>query len=103
MGSDRVINIKGVKFIPKRCLKGYPVKVIEEIVSEAKRQGNKEGVAKILRNLDENVATMLHQGGFTWMNSPEGVNFWGAIINGCEPKRRRFNLIFKTDRRNFIE
>ena len=67
-------------------LEGFPIGVVIRMMEEQERQGNYPDV-KVFQN---NISSNYDEGGFDWLETPEGYNFWWDVIN-----ERDFNLFFE--------
>jgi len=58
-------------------LNDFPIEVVQKMVYEQVKQGNKADVSifKTARSRDS------HHGGFTWLMTKDGHDFWNCIIN----------------------
>jgi hypothetical protein len=65
-------------------IKGFPQHVVEAMLDEQERQGNKRDVTVF----EKNKQVDLSNGGFNWSKSVFGWNVWGDIIDN-----RKFHLI----------
>ena len=52
-------------------LEGFPIEVVQKMLEEQVRQGYKANLTMFQEGRDD---------GFSWLDSPEGVDFWGRII-----------------------
>ena len=62
-------------------LEGFPIEVVQKMLEEQVRQGYKANLTMFQEGRDD---------GFSWLDSPEGVDFWGRIIY-----EKNFDLFFK--------
>jgi len=62
-------------------VKDFPIEVVQKMVEEQVRQGYKANLTMFQKGRDD---------GFSWLDSPEGVDFWGRIIYNKD-----FDLFFK--------
>lgn len=62
-------------------LKDFPIEVVQKMLEEQVRQGYKANLTMFQEGRDD---------GFSWLDSPEGVDFWGRIIY-----EKNFDLFFK--------
>lgn len=67
-------------------IKGFPIEVVNKMIEYQIEAGNRASVEVFQRK--PNAGKDL--GGFNWLDTPEGVDFWEDII--CE---HDFNLFFK--------
>ena len=67
-------------------IENFPIEVVEKMVEEQVRQGNKADVTIFQRNL---LASGF-LGGFVWKNTEDGSTFWERVIMA-----RDFNVFFK--------
>ena len=67
-------------------IKDYPIEIVERMLEEQVRQGNKENI-KIFQ---EDLSATRIIGGFNWADTKEGVTFWEDIIDHND-----FNQFFK--------
>lgn len=67
-------------------IKDFPIEIVQVMVDEQVRQGNKANVIKFQLKPDKDVI----EGGFRWFNSVDGVTFWEEVIH-----RKNFNLFFQ--------
>lgn len=74
--------------IQKGAIEKFPLHVIEAMLDEQEKQGNKRDVAVFQRNAIAATVT----GGFLWSASDQGHSFWEAVI-----KHRRFDLLRKNN------
>lgn len=74
--------------IQKGAIEKFPLHVIEAMLDEQEKQGNKRDVAVFQRNATAPAVT----GGFLWSASDQGQSFWEAVI-----KHHRFALIPKNN------
>lgn len=65
-------------------LEGFPENVVNAMLDEQERQGNPRDVTVFERN--KLASTSI--GGFEWSNTPDGAEYWTAIIT-----KRRFYLL----------
>lgn len=65
-------------------LKDFPENVVNAMLDEQERQGNPRDVTVFERN--KLASTSI--GGFEWSNTPDGAEYWAAIIT-----KRRFYLL----------
>ena len=70
----------------KGDLEGFPVGVVVRMMEKQEEQGNKADVKAFQRHSDETQ----NQGGFDWLETPEGYDFWWDVIN-----EKEFNLFFE--------
>ena len=70
----------------KGQLKGFPQEVVEKMLERQVEQGNKRdlSVFEVCYNSDKNM------GGFDWVATIEGDDFWGNVIHG-----ENFSLFFE--------
>lgn len=62
-------------------VKDFPIEVVQKMLEEQVRQGYKANLTMFQKGRDD---------GFSWLDSPEGVDFWGRIIY-----EKNFDLFFK--------
>ena len=62
-------------------VKDFPIEVVQKMLEEQVRQGYKANLTMFQKGRDD---------GFSWLDSPEGVDFWGRIIYNKD-----FDLFFK--------
>lgn len=68
-----------------RCLKDFPQEIINHIEDEQETQGNPRNASIV----DENSWNTRIDGGFTWSDTKEGIEFWSEVIDS-----RNFDLYF---------
>lgn len=68
----------------KNDLEGFPEEIINAMLDEQERQGNKRDIEVFKRNI------RAFNNGFNWMESKDGHSLWGAIIEDKD-----FDLFFK--------
>ena len=67
-------------------LKGFPPEVVELMLQRQVEQGN----TRDIEVFEEERNAGKENGGFTWIDTPEGRNFWNSIIS-----EKDFNLFFE--------
>ena len=67
-------------------IKDFPIEIVQAMVDEQVRQGNKANVINFQLKPGNDVT----EGGFRWSNSVEGFTFWDEVIH-----RKNFNLFFQ--------
>ncbi len=67
-------------------LTGFPDEIIDKLVERQIAAGNQPNASLF----DERRSKDRHQGGFTWMISPEGQSFWCGVLNA-----RNFDMFFE--------
>jgi len=73
-------------YIPKGQLEGFPLEIIDKIIEKQVEQGNEANVEVF----EDNITIDRDLGGFDWIDTEEGREFWLKVINNKE-----FNLFFK--------
>ena len=68
------------------ALKGFPIEVVQEMVNEQVRQGNKADVVVF----QEDYSADKNYCGFCWYDAVMGFDFWDSVIYGKD-----FNLFFQ--------
>lgn len=61
-------------------LEGFPRIVVELMVQRAIEQGNRD-VSKVLSALSEYRYMDYGEGGFDWVETPEGQDFWDRVVS----------------------
>ena len=74
--------------LQKGDIENFPVHVIEAMLDEQVKQGNKLDAEVFQRDAMASTLT----GGFVWAGSEQGQSFWEAVI-----KHRRFDLLPKNN------
>ena len=67
-------------------IEGFPIEVVQRMVEEQVKQGNKADVTVFQVTKDADISYK----GFTWANTSEGCYFWKEVINW-----ENFNLFFE--------
>lgn len=67
-------------------IKDFPIEIVQAMVDEQVRQGNKANVINFQLRPDNDVI----KGGFRWSNSVEDFTFWDEVIH-----HKNFNLFFQ--------
>ena len=67
-------------------IKDFPIEIVQAMVDEQVRQGNKANVINFQLKPGNDVT----EGGFRWSNSVEGFTFWEEVIH-----YKNFNLFFQ--------
>lgn len=67
-------------------IKDYPIEIVERMLEEQVRQGNRENIKVFQKALSSGRG----KGGFNWFATREGVSFWKEII-----EKNNFNEFFK--------
>ncbi len=57
-------------------IKGYPIEVIEKMIEEQVKQGNCPNVEVFQKSVTADEV----DGGFTWINTEDGMDFWEDVI-----------------------
>jgi hypothetical protein len=60
----------------KGKIEGFPQHVVEALLDEQEKQGNKRDVKVFER---KSIASQ-SQGGFAWKDTPQGITFWCSVI-----------------------
>lgn len=67
-------------------LKGFPIEVVQKMLEEQVKQGNKEDV-KVFQAFSGEDCSL---GGFDWVKTIEGQDFWYDVLTD-----KNFNEFFK--------
>jgi hypothetical protein len=60
------------------CIKDFPIEIVEKMVEEQVKQGNKPDVEVFQKYASEDAT----DGGFNWGDTEDGMDFWIEVI-GC--------------------
>lgn len=64
-------------YIPKKSIKNFPIEVVNYMIEQQVRQGNKADVTVFERDYRADRKN----GGFDWMRTDEGFDWWDEVID----------------------
>lgn len=70
----------------KGNIKDLPLEIVQQMVNEQVKQGNKADVTIFQKNISANS----EQGGFDWIDAKDGGDFWCEVMYG-----KNFDLFFE--------
>jgi hypothetical protein len=89
----------------KRKIEGFPQYVVEAMLDEQEKQGNKRDVKVFERSSTASQS----EGGFNWDDTPQGIAFWCSVIANKnfdlipQPQKYSKVMLVSNDKKNWYQ